>query len=77
MPSKELAKVIGTEPRKQNKMIKDFIGYLEENDLGFEKDNEFYFKINKKLKILFNGKKEVKGRDFMDYFEEHTEIIKK
>lgn len=74
-PSKELAQIIGNEPRKQKKLIEDFINYLEENDLGFEKEKEFYFKINKELKNIFKGQKEVRGRDFMDYFEEHTTIM--
>lgn len=74
IPSKELAKIIGPEPRKQNKMIEDFIGYLEDNELGFEKGKDFYFKIDKKLKLIFKGQKEVKGSDFMDYFEEHTRV---
>lgn len=75
VPSKELSKVIGCEPRRQKKMIEDFLQFLEKNDLGFEKNNEFYFKVNKDLRPIFDGKKEIRGRDFMDYFEKHTKII--
>ncbi|MDP7320853.1 MAG: SWIB/MDM2 domain-containing protein [Bacteriovoracaceae bacterium] len=73
-PSKELSKIVGSEPLKMSKIIEKLTDYLNERELIWEEDKTLYFETNKDLKAVFKVKV-FNVRNLKKVLEEHTTSV--